>query len=1077
MARSKTTRACDSLGHCLDMARGAIVMARGMAQPAKAAGNDKLKVFISYSRRDAVAADALVAALTARDFDVKIDTRDLPFGEEWQKELAEFIRLSDTVIWLVSDASIRSEWVNWELDEVKARNKRLVPVMAGLVNPAELPRQLGAIHILPRDRIFDLARDLNTLVEVLETDHAWLKQATRWQDRATEWLAKGRASALLLSRGALTEAESWKDTRPPKAPAPAQEVLELLLASRHAATRRQRWWVGGSLTVALGAIALAGIAVYQAILAEARRTESESLREQSQRTESRLLSNAAALQRSDATDLDAPTAAALLAIEALPDAIARNRRPHVASAEVQLALALDRIQERNIEPLQAMPVEVRLDSTKTLAVAIAGSESATLYDVEAARQIASLKLGQRVLSASPSLSPAGPRVNLVTDQSRMRWDFASNTMTVMETFPEPAIKAIDAPDSTTVILFRNRVVLQARDSETEAVTKVLPGTPIDLTVSQDGSTVVALFPRGEVRIYSRQAGDWTEKTGKLAKLGDEVFTYPTGRDASNKIAGLSLSATGNSLAVWHGQRIWIYDVALWTLKFSRVEDQFIGSVAFSADASMLGVTKRLRFGSSPGTRNEVEFIDSTNYSTLLRKDIPDWPTSAGFVASDLFFVAGANFGTWLLGIKTEQITRFPFASSYVAELGKRGMRELLFAQANRISIIESGKRNLISMLHQERARIISTSRDGRTLAIAPGPLANAGQRKIVSIRDWYMPAPSAMSTVKIANVRAIAALSPDESIYLSTRDGVIQWQARSDEATKILPQSRRVYGLALSPDQTLLAVATDTTIEVVRTSDKAVIRTLASHVGLDNLEFSPDARFLVAPLANTGEVAIWSTDTDDNMVLHAAHSDRINTVRFATDGTFVTTSDDKTAKLWDGRSHGLKATLEHDCFVKSALFLAGGERVVTATDCGLVSAGEIFVWAQGADAKWQVVSIYKFDSGVSWISAGPTVELGRSVLAVATRDGVHSLEVFITTQALIDRAKERFPRCLRQSERAAYGLPAAPPTWCVERRLWPYHSDEWHNHWLPKQKAWLASGRHGEPPALPKSQEPSARTQ
>lgn len=95
--------------------------------------SNALKLFISYSRRDAATADAIVSALEARGFQVTIDRRDLPFGEEWQKELAEFIRQSDTIVWLVSEASITSEWVNWELDEVKARNKRLVPVMVGLV--------------------------------------------------------------------------------------------------------------------------------------------------------------------------------------------------------------------------------------------------------------------------------------------------------------------------------------------------------------------------------------------------------------------------------------------------------------------------------------------------------------------------------------------------------------------------------------------------------------------------------------------------------------------------------------------------------------------------------------------------------------------------------------------------------------------------------------------------------------------------------------------------------------------------------------------------------------------------------
>jgi hypothetical protein len=229
---------------------------------------EKLKVFVSYSRRDATAADALVAALTARGFEVAIDRRDLPFGEKWQAELAEFIRLSDTVIWLVSDASIQSNWVNWELDEVARRNKRLVPVMVAETARDRLPRQLGEIHILPAEGVIDLVRDLDTLVRVLETDRAWIKQAARLQDRAAEWLSKGRTSALLLSRGALADAEKWKEHRPAKSPAPAQEVLDLLHASRQSATRRQRWWVGGSLVVAIGALALAGFAYLQSVEAQ-----------------------------------------------------------------------------------------------------------------------------------------------------------------------------------------------------------------------------------------------------------------------------------------------------------------------------------------------------------------------------------------------------------------------------------------------------------------------------------------------------------------------------------------------------------------------------------------------------------------------------------------------------------------------------------------------------------------------------------------------------------------------------------------------------------------------------------------
>jgi hypothetical protein len=70
--------------------------------------NDRLKLFISYARRDMETTDQLVAALEGEGFEVVIDRRDLPYGEEWQNELADFIRASDTVVWLVSRTSVRS---------------------------------------------------------------------------------------------------------------------------------------------------------------------------------------------------------------------------------------------------------------------------------------------------------------------------------------------------------------------------------------------------------------------------------------------------------------------------------------------------------------------------------------------------------------------------------------------------------------------------------------------------------------------------------------------------------------------------------------------------------------------------------------------------------------------------------------------------------------------------------------------------------------------------------------------------------------------------------------------------------
>ena len=128
---------------------------------------EKLNVFISYSRCDMAIADVLVTTLEKADFKVTIDRRDLPYGEEWQKELADFIRASDTVIWLVSPDSVKSKWCNWELGEVGRLNKRLVPIQIRVIAPEELPENLGKIHMLPAQGIYAVDQHFAILVATL----------------------------------------------------------------------------------------------------------------------------------------------------------------------------------------------------------------------------------------------------------------------------------------------------------------------------------------------------------------------------------------------------------------------------------------------------------------------------------------------------------------------------------------------------------------------------------------------------------------------------------------------------------------------------------------------------------------------------------------------------------------------------------------------------------------------------------------------------------------------------------------------------------------------------------------------
>lgn len=227
----------------------------------------KLTLFICYSRDDLDAADALASSLEAHDFAVRIDRRSLPYGEEWQKELAELIRTSDAIVWLVSERSISSRWCLWELGEVTRLKKRLLPVRIEPVDPETLPEALGKLHLFPADVTYEPATHLGELVAVLSTDRSWLKESTRLLDRAGEWLGRDRDPALLLRGTALRAAEAWQSSQPARAPLPPSETLDLILASQTRARGTLWRWTVGSLVAAAVAIGLAGMAYWQYLAA------------------------------------------------------------------------------------------------------------------------------------------------------------------------------------------------------------------------------------------------------------------------------------------------------------------------------------------------------------------------------------------------------------------------------------------------------------------------------------------------------------------------------------------------------------------------------------------------------------------------------------------------------------------------------------------------------------------------------------------------------------------------------------------------------------------------------------------
>lgn len=209
-----------------------------------------LNVFISYSRDDLDFADQLVAALESCGFDPTIDRHGVSAGEDWKKRLGSLIHDSDTVVFVLSPASAKSDICAWEVEEAARLSKRILPVICRPIDGVAVPPRLLDLNYIfffaePKSPGSGFGAGLAALATALKTDLDWVREHTRLLARATEWSASGRAENRLLSGADILEAKQWASRRPKHAPELTALQLDFIKASetsetaRHDAARQQ----------------------------------------------------------------------------------------------------------------------------------------------------------------------------------------------------------------------------------------------------------------------------------------------------------------------------------------------------------------------------------------------------------------------------------------------------------------------------------------------------------------------------------------------------------------------------------------------------------------------------------------------------------------------------------------------------------------------------------------------------------------------------------------------------------------------------------------------------------------------
>ena len=203
----------------------------------------KLRVFISYSRDDLKFADQLDAALDTYGFECLIDRHGISGGEEWKRRLDKLISEADTVVFVLSPDSARSEICDWEVEEAARLNKRILPIICRPLEGANPPARLRDRNYIffydePKLPGSGFGTGLVNLIAALNTDFDWLREHTRYLQRATEWDSRGRPANRLLSGDDIAEAKAWATRRPKNAPEPTALHLDFIRASEEEAEAR-----------------------------------------------------------------------------------------------------------------------------------------------------------------------------------------------------------------------------------------------------------------------------------------------------------------------------------------------------------------------------------------------------------------------------------------------------------------------------------------------------------------------------------------------------------------------------------------------------------------------------------------------------------------------------------------------------------------------------------------------------------------------------------------------------------------------------------------------------------------------
>jgi WD40 repeat protein len=513
-------------------------------------------------------------------------------------------------------------------------------------------------------------------------------------------------------------------------------------------------------------------------------------------------------------------------------------------------------------------------------------KTARLWDAHTGSPLATLAgHSERVYSAA--YSPDGTRlVTASADRTARIWDARTGlSLAVLTGHNDYVRSAVYSPNGRYIVTASFDKTAVIWDARTGTRVSVLAGhgdRVYSAAYSPDGTRILTASADGTARIWDARTG---LQVVTLTGHHDSVFSASYSSDG-RRIVTASFDQTART----------------WDAESGAPLGVLSGHGGSLYCATYIPGSKRIVTSSADGTARVWELQGD---SPLVLSGHDGWLMSAAFSAGSKRVVTASSDRTariWDAQTGTQlAILSGHGGSIYSAAYSADGSRIVTASNDKTARVWSARTGELITVLsgHSERVSNATFSPDG-------AHVVTASADKTARIWDARTGLQLAILSDHQAFVRT-AAYSPDGTHIVTASEDMTAriWDAHTGVQTAMLTgHTGRLYTAAYSPDGSHIVTASTDKTARIWDAHTGVQLTVLSGVSdyFTSAAYSPDGKYIVTTSSPDRTARIWNAQTGLQVAALQGHQGLVGSASYSPDGArIVTSSDDKTARIWDAR--------------------------------------------------------------------------------------------------------------------------------------------------------------------------------